>query len=335
MSAPFIRTVTKDISPGELGYCQCHEHLFLAEGKSSRLVPSLLLQDYDRTASELRVYREKGGCAVVDCQPVGCGRMASELLRASRETGVLVVASTGFHKLDFYEEGHFVHTLPMEELAELFSAEITQGMTVDNVNGENIPRIRGEARAGIIKTASDGRDIRLEEGTLPTYKKLFQAAAAVSKVTGVPIITHLEMGGGAGSILDVLTAGGVSPENIILCHIDRAVSKEKLPRDLEAARSGAFLELDTIGRFKYHSDEAEARYIWDLCDKGFESRILIGLDTTNQRMKSYGGSIGLDYILETFRETLRRHGMGDRLFHRFTVENPQNALQFAQNVKGV
>jgi phosphotriesterase-related protein len=199
-------------------------------------------------------------------------------------------------------------------------------MYTDKVNGNEVPTIYGTSKAGIIKTASDGRDIRLKEDNLPIYYKLFSAAGKAAKKTGAPVMTHLEMGKGADSQLEVLTKQGIAPNRIIMSHLDRVVGETVRDYQLQVAKSGVYLQFDTIGRFKYHDDVSEAELIAMLCEKGFENQILIGLDTTNERLKSYGGSIGLDYIMDSFQPQLKKYGIGDELFHRFTVINPMRAL---------
>ncbi len=325
-----IRTVRGDITSDILDYCQCHEHLFISKGLSYEKVHSLWMEDLEKTTKELSMYFDRGGRAVVDAQPVGCGRMAKELLLASELSGVHIVASTGFHKLDFYPEHHFIYQLDQEELRQLFVSELTNGMFVDHNNGPQLPKERGSARAGMIKAASDGRDIRNTEGNLPVYKKLFTAAGNAAKETGAPVMTHLEMGKGADSQLEVLTSCGLSPGQIIMSHLDRVIDQGSLEYQLHTAKSGVFLQFDTIGRLKYHSDETEAKFIALLCEKGYQDRILLGLDTTNERMKYYGGDIGLDYILDSFRYLLRQYGIGDDLFYQFTVTNPMQAIAWTK-----
>lgn len=326
--ANFIRTVTGDIQPDALGYCQCHEHLLLAKGKSCTIDPSLCMDDEEKSTEELIAFKTAGGRAIVDAQPVGCGRIADGLQRISEASGVHIVASTGFHKLLFYAPEHFVFQAPVESLASLFAEELTLGMYIDNVNGEADFTTRGPAKAGIIKTASDGRDITSEEDVLPVYRKLFTAAAMAAVQTGAPVLTHLEMGRGAESQYRVLTENGVAPDQILMSHLDRVVDRTDPARYLRVAESGVYLQFDTIGRFKYHSDADEAWLISMLCDHGYEDRILIGLDTTNKRLKAYGGEIGLSYILESFRNTLAAYGVDESLFNRFTLENPKRALCF-------
>src|SRR5690606_37353508 len=138
------------------------------------------------------------------------------------------------------------------------SQEITLGMFVDHVNGDEIPSKRGRAKAGIIKTASDGRDIRHKEGELPVYKKLITAAGKAAFLTGAPVITYMEMGRGAESQLEILTSQGIDPSRIIMSHLDRVFTNDMKDYQLQVAKSGVYLQFDTIGRYKYHDDKREA-----------------------------------------------------------------------------
>lgn len=79
-----IQTVRGRIANNELGFCHSHEHLFLAPGQPSALNPALCLDDYDRSVEEINLYKSCGGRAIVDAQPLGCGRIESWLIDASR-----------------------------------------------------------------------------------------------------------------------------------------------------------------------------------------------------------------------------------------------------------
>jgi phosphotriesterase-related protein len=96
-----IRTVRGDIAPESLGFCQSHEHLCITKGRPAQVNPDLCIDDPDKSARELTRYREAGGQAVVDAQPVGCGRDPLMLETLSRTSGVHIIASTGFHRLCF------------------------------------------------------------------------------------------------------------------------------------------------------------------------------------------------------------------------------------------
>lgn len=311
-----VQTVLGEFPVRDLGACQAHEHLFLRAGTPSRLNADLLLDDYDKTLQELQAYRMAGGASLVDAQPVGCGRMPEWLERVSRDSGVSVIASTGFHRPFMYAADHWIHSASGEKISALFTQELQTGMYRDG--DEAWPEQQGLARAGLIKAAAGPEGISGRWGTL------FEAAAEAARKTGVPVMCHTEGGRGGLGILRFFSDRGVPPQQLILCHLDRV--PDNAAAMMEVAEAGAWLELDTIGRFKYHSDEAELEMIRHLHEHGCGERILLGLDTTRARMRSYGGGIGLDYIHRQFFPFTRQNGFPDSLLMRMLVENPARAL---------
>lgn len=316
-----VETVLGPIDARQLGFCQAHEHLFIESGFPETVVPSLRIDDYRLTVAELHVYRNAGGKSLVDAQPVGCGRMARNLLAASEETRVNIIASTGFHKLIFYPHYHWIHTVRCQDLAELFKNELTRGMYCDG--NESWPREQTSSCAGVIKVATDSQGMTAE------YKKVFPAAACAGYETSVPIICHTEMGSGALDQIEFLTGCGIPSNRIIVCHLDRALD---LSYHREVASTGVFLEYDTIGRPKYHCDEEEIGLIISMLEAGFERQLLLSLDTTGERLSSYGGRIGLDYLLDSFIPQLVACGVSSSTVHTLTVENPAVALSRKREV---
>ncbi|MCX7708776.1 MAG: hypothetical protein N2484_02885 [Clostridia bacterium] len=311
-----IMTVQGAIPASSLGFCHSHEHLFLADGQSAKVHAALRLDDFDHTVEELELFKSIGGRSIVDAQPVGAGRIAGYLAEASIKTGINIIASTGFHKLIFYPQDHWIHTVDEDVLTQLYINELNLGMYT-NADFE-FPSRKLAFKPGIIKTASDMNGVDAQ------YKRLFSAAARASVDTGTPILSHTEMGKGALGQIKVFTDYGVPAESIIICHLDRTV--EDIGYHLEVAQTGVYLEFDTIGRFKYHSDEAEAEFIVKMVEHGFEDKILIGLDTTRERMKSYGGSLGLDYIKTAFIPLLKEYGLKDETIQKFVIDNPARAF---------
>lgn len=316
-----VETVLGPIHARQLGFCQAHEHLFIESGFPETVVPSLRIDDYCLTIAELNSYRKAGGLSLVDAQPVGCGRMARNLVLASEETGVNIIASTGFHKLVFYPHYHWIHTAKCRNLAELFKDELKQGMYCDG--NESWPRKQISSRAGVIKVATDFQGMTAE------YEKLFLAAACAGYETSIPIICHTEMGSGALDQIEFLTGCGIPSNRIIVCHLDRALD---LSYHKEVGSTGVFLEYDTIGRPKYHCDEEEIELIISMLEAGFERQLLLSLDTTRERLSSYGGRIGLDYLLDSFIPQLVACGVSSSTVHTLTVENPAVALSRKREV---
>ena len=90
--------------------------------------------------------------------------------------------------------------------------------------------------------------------------------------------------------------------------------------------TGAYVEYDTIGRFKYHADEREARLILHMMEKGYRDRLLLSLDTTAERLGRYGGAISLTYLIERFLPRLRAAGVPEEDLLAITRTNPARAL---------
>ncbi len=311
-----IQTVLGRIPPESLGICQAHEHLFVKAGPATAVVPSLLLDDYAKTLEELLAFRAAGGMSLVDAQPIGSGRMADLQERVSLGSGVNVVASTGFHRPFFYADNHWIHGTPADRLARLFLEELSEGMYLD---GETAwPSLKGTARAGLIKAAAG------PDGIQGRWACLFEAAADAARETAAPVLVHTEEGRNGLAIVRFFSDRGVPPEQLILCHLDRIAGNADVMA--EVAATGAWLELDTIGRFKAHSDEAEGDMIASLIEKGHGEKLLLGLDVTRARMRAYGGDIGLDYLLKRFLPLLRKQGIPETELVRMLVENPAKAL---------
>ena len=275
----------------------------------------LVIDEYERTKSELLSFRSAGGRSLVDAQPFGAGRNAQLLARVASDTGLHIVASTGVHKNAFYPGDSWIFRAAADELAELFVSEIREGMyCYDPVN---LRAGRTGAPAGIIKVGMDA------EGFTPHYRNVFEAAARAHRETGAPILTHTELSTWGREQAEFLLERGVPPASIIISHMDRAAD---LTDNLAIARLGVYLEYDTIARFKYHDEEAEIQLIRGMIRAGFGDRIVLGMDVTRDRLPAYGGRFGLAYLAESFLPRLRGRGLGRKQIEALMVANPARAL---------
>jgi phosphotriesterase-related protein len=315
-----IVTVRGPVAPEDLGFCQSHEHLSVESAYIRAVAPELVIDDAARTLKDLRAYRQAGGRAVVDAQPVGVGRNAATLRALSEDADVHVIASTGFHRLRLYPPGHWIFQAEEKRLAALFTEELTTGMYWDGEAG--FPLAHGEVCAGQVKTA-------LEPGPLDArHAALFRAAAQAAVATGAPLMAHIEGGADPLMLADFLADQGLPPERTVFCHMDRATA-DLAVHEAICAR-GIALEYDTIGRPKYHDDAREIDIIHHLLAAGFGDRLLAGLDVTRPRLTGYGGSPGLAYILDTFVPALRVAGLPEAQTARIFVENPARVWRIAK-----
>lgn len=134
------------------------------------------------------------------------------------------------------------------------------------------------------------------EGAVGRYEILLRAAARAAAKNGVPLMMHTESGKNAVQAVELCIRAGMVPEKIVVCHVDRQ-AKDFTPHEA-VARLGVYLDYDTVGRFKYHSDAEEVTLLQHMML--WSNRILLALDTTAARLDAYDGEIGLTYILNSF-----------------------------------
>lgn len=314
-----IITVTGKCLPEEVGFCQFHEHIMVSKGRSYEVNPAICMEDPDKSMQEVLAFQKAGGASIIDAQPGGCSRMAAGLARISEETGVKIICSTGFHKLIFYPETHWIRQAEEEELSAYYKKELTEGVTDESDSRHPADCDCLPIRAGIVKCALD------EEGLSPRYRRLFAAAADAARECEKTMLIHVEKGADPKELLTYLLDQGIPAGQMVFCHMDRTADAPGMHEEI--LRAGAYLEFDTIGRFKYHSDEEEIRIFQRLLDAGFEKQLLFSLDTTRARMKAYDpAGIGLDYILRVFIPKMLSAGITKEQIRLISEENAVRAL---------
>ena len=323
-----VHTVLGQVDPLLLGHCQMHEHLFVQHGPAALQNSDLCLDSFPKTVQEMLVYRAAGGQALVDAQPVGSGRMATALCEASRESGVHVVASTGFHRPLFYPDGHWLFTTPVDRLQALFLQELMEGMFDDGmtawprVQASTNPETGSLPTAGIIKVAAgpDGLP-KTEEASVP-----FLAAARAAASSGAPVLIHTEGGLHGASLVRFFCEQDIPANRVIVSHLDKRPDNGKAIRDV--LDLGAWVCLDTLLRPRYVSEEREMKLIAELVQAGYLDRLTLGLDVTRARMRSYGGATGLDDLLMQVVPALLRYGLEAEAILAMTRTNPARALSW-------
>lgn len=311
-----VMTVQGPVNPDTFGFCQCHEHLALSKGVSFEIHAALRIDDEAKSTEEAVRLIKNGGSTMVDAQPGGCNRMEQMLLSISRASGLHIIASTGFHKLCFYPENHWIRNMSADELENVFYHELSVGMfqDIDVKDPDFSVDTSASPRAGIVKMALD------RENLTPVYRKLFTAGAKAAIKADVPVMVHIEQDADPMELYRFLLEVGVSPKRMVFCHMDRAISD--LSIHLELLKNGIFLEYDTIGRFKYHSDEREIEIFLEMLKNGYEDQLLFSLDTTSARLKSYDPTaVGLDYLQTTFVPMMKENGITEAQIRKISHDN--------------
>jgi 5-phospho-D-xylono-1,4-lactonase len=290
-----VRTIRGDIAPDELGPCDAHEHLFLV----TPLQPGDELDDVALATEEARSLAAAGAAALVEWTPLGLGRNLDGLASVAEATRLHVIAATGIHREVHYGADNPLRRTQPDALAERFVADLD--------------------RCGIVKVAASYHHLTAFEQTA------FAAAASAHGCTGAPVCVHTEHGTMGLRIVERLGDLGVSPESVVLAHLDR---NPDAGEHAETAAAGAWLQLDGPGRTKYWPDSTILRLIADLAERGHAGRILIGGDTGRRSMmRSYGGGPGLDYVFARFKPRLERE-LGVELSRLIFVSNPSQAFSF-------
>ena len=223
---------------------------------------------------ELFRFLSAGGNGLVDCTPYGCGRDGKMLSKLSAETGVNIVAVTGFHKDIFYKQDSEIWKLKSDDAADFFINEIKDSLfecrTISSKNS-GITATRNSKRAGVIKLAYNRK-------LYGKYLELSEAVVNASLETGAPLLVHTDQGINVEELVTFLEKSGINPENVLLSHMDKRVDFG-LHRSL--AQSGYFLEYDTFLREKYFPE----KNLWPLLEKmakeGYGNKVIAATDIAN------------------------------------------------------
>jgi phosphotriesterase-related protein len=320
----FVRTVLGDIDPAELGITYAHEHLVIDPGRAVLLQPDFELSDVDRMATEVDAAVALGLRSVVDAMPCDTGRNAIKLADLSRRAGVHVVAPTGLHHDRFYGPAHWSHRIAVGEMADLFVADIDEGIDELDYGGPIIRR--SGHRAGVIKVAGS------EGGPSPRDRRVFEAAALAHRRTGAPILTHCEGGTGGLEQVRLLATHGVGAAHIVLSHVDKVLDRGY---HRELTSSGAFVEFD--GSFRWgHRPNGTLQLLEWLAEDGLLDGVVLGMDAARQGYYTvYGGSPGLTWLLDGFSAAMDDRGLDASIRERLFVANPARAFAFGAMDGGV
>ena len=314
-----VYTILGPIEPGEVGICDMHEHV-LWNSPGWQFSPEAF-QHFDRPRvfekiqADLLDYKSLGGRTIVDVSGIGMGRDVDFYADLSRETGVNIVACTGF-----WAERKILTYFTVRDLdymTDLFVREATRGIGTTNV------------RAGIIKVGAGRNELTsLEEQT-------FRAAARASRKTGVAVTTHGVWC--AERQAEIFLEEGADPARVVIGHLDDKTSID-LERDKRLGKLGFNLGYDHIGilpewspMFYAMPDEVRADLVLSMVDAGFLSQLVVACDTN-------AWSVGLvhrgtpkstfAHLLRTWAPLLRSWGLSEAALNTLLVETPARILGF-------
>lgn len=342
----YLNTVLGPIDAGAVGHTMSHVHLTidlmcwhlppesgpmrgLSEAKISlhnlgevrrnamRVKDNLVQDDLDLAIREASQYHLSGGATFINCDLPGIGRDIHALQRISRATGINIVASTGW----YVQASHpaEVAAKSVEELTEIMTAEITEGIGKTGVKAGNIGEI---ALSG-----------RTRQPFQPNEEKVLHAAARAQRNTGVSLTIHPNFPGNHwDTYIDVLEKEGADLGRCYMSHLglypNPEVSKHILKRGV------GFVSFDQLGHEElfgnpaapslgYSTDKEEVRCVIDLLNAGFEDRLLLSAEVAMKTCyKEYGGW-GYSHIHENVIPWLKSLGANDTQVDSIMAGNPR------------
>ena len=326
----FIRTLTGDISPEELGFTYSHEHIIcVPDYWREKKVDDMLLDDPVKSQADVQDFANLGGNTIVDATAVDYGRRVEDVVRLSNATNIQIIGTAGFNKKFLWEAkipdhikkivGNYDTFLEWIEKATI--EELTEFVVNEVVNG-----LEGTSyRAGQVKFGTGYNTIH------PLEEKTIRAVARAHHITKAPVHSHTEFGTMALEQIEILREENVDLKNVSFGHMDRNLDPFY---HAKVAETGAFLSFDGIGKIKYAPEIARIDAILSLVEKGYEKQILISGDIARKTyLKHYDYGLGFEYIISKwvpiFIEIANSRGFdGERLINLFFVENPKRCFSF-------
>ncbi|MBJ3593471.1 phosphotriesterase-related protein [Salmonella enterica subsp. enterica serovar Saintpaul] len=286
------------------GYTWVHEHLHIdLSGFKNNL--DCRLDQYDLICQEMKDLRALGVSNIIEMTNRYMGRNPQFMLSLMRDTGINVVACTGYYQDAFFPE--HVAARSVEQLAQEMVDEIVIG-----IDGTDL-------KAGIIA------EIGSSEGVItPLEEKVFIAAARAHIETGRPISTHTSFSTMGLEQLVLLQAHGVDLSRVTIGHCDL---KDNLDNILRMIDLGAYVQFDTIGKNNYYPDEKRIGMLHALRNRGLLNRVMLSMDITRRSHLKANGGNGYDYLLTTFIPQLRQSGFSQADVDTMLRDNPSQFFQ--------
>ncbi|MGJ0203406.1 phosphotriesterase family protein [Leucobacter sp. gxy201] len=316
-----LPTYTGDIPGDEVGVTLVHEHIFVGDAELDRNFPHPEWDEeraVESAVADLVALHARGVRTVVDLTVMGLGRNAGLVARVAERSPVRLVAATGWYAAEtlppyFRINGPGRLIDGDDPLIEMFLTDITTGIAGTGV------------RAGALKIASD------EAGITVDAARVFRAAATAQAETGVPLMTHSHSPSRGGLAQQEMLAGlGVPLDRVAIGHAGDSADLDYLR---EMADRGSYLGFDRFGMEHAAPDEQRIRTLLELCELGYEDRILVSHDaasfsrvTPPSWRREHAPAWRMDHFFTGMLPELRRRGADDALIERLLVDNPRRLL---------
>lgn len=281
----------------DLGVTDAHSHLWISPlGTGNGDAP--VLDEAELILAELRKYKEAGGRSQIDCQPGDAGRDGNRLRALASQSGVNVVACTGFHLRRYYPAEAAIWRMDVNQATSYLYSEIRDGLS--------------ETRAGTAPVYPGFIKIAVRETVETSPLPLVEAAAIVSTGSGLAIEMHTERGAAAEEFLELLCRLGVSPSRLVICHMDK---RPDFGLHRELAQAGCVLEYDTFFRPKYRPEANVWNLLRQMVESGWSGSLALATDLADKHLwATMGTGPGPVGFVKDVKQCLEKE-IGDPAIH--------------------
>ncbi|MCA9771857.1 MAG: hypothetical protein KC466_05575 [Myxococcales bacterium] len=301
------------------------ENVGVARRNALLIKDNLVHDDVALTIRETRDYRVAGGGTLINVDLPGLGRDVSKLKEIATDTGLHIVASTGWyvqasHPAEIAEMG-------IEALADAMVREIEIGIGDTGVKAGNIGEI--------------GLSGYPHEAFQPGEEKVLRAAARAQKATGLSMTIHpnapLAIHGETqpnhfDTYIKILEKEGADLSRVYMSHLGLYEDVDVAIRILRAGVG--FVSYDHFGHEElvedllgpgrgFSPDKQEVRSVYELLDAGYADRVLIGSEVGFKTCyKRYGGW-GYSHVYDNIIPWLTAIGASAEDLRKIMVDNPR------------
>jgi phosphotriesterase-related protein len=298
-----IRTVTGDVE-GVNGRILAHEHLQIDLSAQKGPANKVGADEAPAVIDDLRAAKAFGLAAITDLSAPLWGRDPVALRAISEQAGVLVICAAGFYWDPFPE---IAEHASVETIRDAMIAEVDVGVDDTGI------------RCGVIKVGT-------ARAVSAPAERLFQAAAAASKVTGAPVITHTSSTDQAAWHIRVLEGAGMDMSHVVISHMGAATDISEL---VEVGRSGAFMGIDKVSFPKGPTNVELADLVCAACERGLERQLILSSDVARRTMLGRYGGRGYPTVFRDFVPMLAERGLPAATIELILRDNPARMLTFA------
>lgn len=281
------------------GITYAHEHTTI-DLSSLKGTDDTNLDCFEETVEEYKYLYDLGVRNIVDVTVMGMTRNPKYVQKVAEASGMNIIQATGWYQDKFLPA--YISDKTVEELAEIMVQEIAEGIDGTNIKAELIGEI------GTSKNIMTSNE-----------RKVFEAAVIAQKLTGVPITTHTTLGTYGKEQVQFFIDSGADLNNIVIGHVDLTGDVNYV---IDLLKEGVYVELDTIGKENYMSDQKRLEILQAVKEHGFQDRVFLSMDITRKSHLKYKNGMGYSYLLENFVPFLLDNGIEQSFIDQLLIHNP-------------